>query len=114
MMVRDADMDINAHAGAERCPAVVTAATAPAYPCRPPFVTGHPSPTVIIGIRPAAVMEGRPSPGIVGYPSVSIAGHHPIAVGSIGLEAWLRIRKPDISVFRVVYPLTVRCQFVVK
>lgn len=114
MVMRDADVHINAHARAQRCPTVVTPATPPAHPGWPPFVTRYPGPAIIIGIRPAAVVERRPTPVVIRHPGVTVAGHHPVAVGGIRLKALFRIRKPYISIFRVIYPLPVRCQFVVK
>lgn len=109
VMVGNADMYVDAHARTQRCPAVVTAAAPPAYPSRPPLVTRYPGPTVIVGIRPAAIMEWRPSPSIVRYPGVPVVGHHPMAISGVGLEALFRVRKPYISIFRIVDPLSVRC-----
>jgi len=114
MVVGDADVHINAHARAKRRPTVVTTATPPAHPGRSPFVTRYPGPAVVIGIRPAAVVEWSPPPVVIRHPGVTVAGHHPVAVGGIRLKALFRIRKPYISIFRVIYPLPVRCQFVVK
>src|SRR3546814_11202877 len=114
MLAREAKMHVDTHARTQGGPAVEAATTPPAYPSGSPLVARDPSPTVVIGIGPATIMKRRPSPLVVRYPSVSVIGHHPMAIRGIGLEALLRVWKPYISIFRVVYPLTVRCEFVVK
>jgi len=108
MCGRDAHIDGDAHPGAERCPAIITTAAAPAHPRRSPFIARYPRPTVIVGIGPTSVVKRSPAPIVIRNPGIAIRGHYPMAAGSIGLEITIYVRKPNISVFGVVYPFPIR------
>ena len=107
-------MDMDIDSGTHRCPSVITASTSPCYPCRCPFVTGNPCPSVIVVIVPASVVERCPSPGKARYPSVSVIGHHPVAVSGIWMKVSTHIGDPDAAVIAVVDPSSVRPQLVVE
>jgi len=98
----------------QRCPTIIFAAVAPAYPCRSPLVSGYPFPSVVIIITPSAVVEGCPSPGIIRNPGCSVVGINPVPICGIGPETRTGIRYPDISVFRVFYPSAIRGKLIVK
>jgi len=63
---------------------------------------------------PSSIMEWSPSPLIIGNPSITIVGHHPITISGIRLEAWLYIWNPDVTVVRIIYPLTIWRQFIIE
>jgi len=110
------NIDINAYiyAGSHWCPSIIAAATSPGNPCRCPFVTGNPCPSVIVVVIPSAVMERRPSPGVVRYPGVTIVGHHPIAVGCIRMKVPFDIGNPHPTISAVIEPPAVRSQLIVE
>src|SRR5690606_30594653 len=114
IMIGHADIHADAHLRSQRGPSVISAATAPAHPGWSPFISGNPAPAVIICIYPTAVMEGGPTPVVVGNPGISVIGHYPMAVCCIRLKTASRIRKPDITIIRVVNPFAVWRQFIVK
>lgn len=107
-------MYADSHSGSHRCPSVVSAACSPCYPCRSPLISGNPSPSVVIIVKPSAVVERCPTPRKVRYPGVSVVGHHPISVSSIGMEIAPHSRNPDISVTIVSNPSTMRTKNIVE
>lgn len=57
------EIDIDGHTGrTQRRPAPVIAACTPVDPCRTPFITRYPHPTVTVVKHPATVVKRRPSP----------------------------------------------------
>src|SRR5690606_34974854 len=108
MCGRDDHIYRDTHARAQWSPAIVTTTATPVNPGRSPLVTGYPRPAVIVGIVPSAIVKRRPSPIVIRNPRVTIGSHHPVATGRIGLEISTGIRQPDITIFRVVDPFTVR------
>lgn len=114
VMGRDTDVDMDSHAWSQWSPAVISASASPAYPGRSPFVSGHPSPSVIVVVYPSAVMERRPSPAVIGNPGVAVVGHCPITITHVWLESWACIGDPDISMFVIINPIAMRRQFVIK
>jgi hypothetical protein len=107
---RGADTDI----GSQGRPTVIIGAVPPAHPGGRPFLTGDPHPSITVLEEPAAIVERRPAPGIFGSPGPAFIRIDPVAVGGIGLEIRTGIGQPDISVIRVVDPLTIRTQLVIK
>jgi hypothetical protein len=108
------DVYADIYAGSHRCPSVVAAATSPDNPCRCPFVTGNPCPSVIVVVIPSAVMERRPPPGVVRYPGVTVVGHHPVAVGCVRMKVSFDIGNPHPAISAVVDPPAVRSQLIVE
>src|SRR5690554_156419 len=86
----------------------------PTYPSRPPFVIRNPSPPVVIRMNPASVMERSPAPVVIRNPSITILSHDPMAIGPIRHKIWSDVRKPDVSIFIIIHPLTIGSQFVVE
>ena len=105
---------ININTRAKRCPSIIVAAGAPVHPSRPPLCSRDPFPTIIIRKPPSAVMKSCPSPLIIRYPSVAVLRFHPMSVGGIRSKIRACIRSPNVTQFRVVYPLPVRFQLIIK
>lgn len=114
VVVWNTDVYVDAHTGAKRSPPVVAAATTPAHPRRSPIISGYPSPPIIVAICPAAIVERSPSPRIIRNPGIAVGSHYPMAVGGIRLEIRSRIREPDISIFRIIYPIPMRCKVIIE
>lgn len=108
------DVYADMYAGSYRCPSVIAATTSPGNPCRCPFVTGYPSPPVVVVVVPAAIVERSPSPGVVRYPGVAVVGHHPVAVGGIGMEITSHVGDPYLAIGAMVDPSAVRTQLIVE
>lgn len=102
------------HCGSHGSPSVISVSGAPLYPSRCPFVARNPSPSLVGIINPATVMERSPTPIVMRHPGVSVFGHYPVSIGSIRHETPADIWKPDISILRVLCPMTVRSQSIVK
>jgi hypothetical protein len=95
-------------------PAIIIVTAPPTDPGRRPVCAGDPHPPITILEEPAAIMEGGPAPGITGIPGPTLIGVHPLSIAGIGLKVWSRIGQPDISVIRIIYPLPVRTQVIIK
>jgi len=104
----------DAYAGSQRRPAIILGTLPPADPGRRPFVTGDPHPAISFFKKPAAVVEGGPAPGVIGSPGPAAVGIHPISVAGIGFEIRTDIRHPYIAVLRIIDPLTIGTQGIVK
>src|SRR5436305_2843452 len=95
-------------------PADVVVAFLPGDPGRTPVVAGHPGPTDLGVLIPAAVMVGGPAVGLVGEPGPPLVAPHPVS-GLIGAPArGDRARRPDPAVARALDPVPVRRQAVVE
>jgi len=97
-----------------RRPAIVFIAVPPGDPGRRPFIAGNPHPAITIRKKPAAIVKGRPAPGIIGGPGPAVVSINPLTIGGVRLEIGTGIRQPDIPVIRILYPLPVRTQVVIK
>ena len=113
-IIAAAERSTDRNAGTKRCPAIGPAARAPAHPGRPPFVARYPGPAVIIRIGPAAIVEWRPAPTIVRDPGVTILGIGPVSIGVIRPKIAPGVGYPYVTILRIVDPLTVRRQVVIK
>ena len=103
-----------AEIGAHRRPAIVIVAVAPAHPGGSPLVAGYPHPAIAVLEVPAAIVKSSPAPGIAGIPGPALIGIDPVPIGGIGLEIRADVRQPNVSVVRVVDPLPIRTQVVIK
>jgi len=106
--------DRQAGGRSKRRPSVVAVAVAPGDPGGRPFITGNPHPSVTVPEEPTAIVESGPSPGIAGIPGPSFVGIGPVTIRGVRLEIAARIGHPDISVLRILDPLAIRAQLVVK
>jgi hypothetical protein len=102
------------HSRHQRGPSVVVIAIPPANPGRAPFFAGHPNPSIIVVMCPAAVVEWRPSPGIVRHPGPAIIGIYPVTVGIIGPEVLSCVRYPHLAIVLIVNPLAIGTQGIIK
>lgn len=96
-----------ANARAHRCPSIIPSAISPAYPCRPPFGTGDPYPTIIVVICPSAIVKRCPPPVVVRYPGVAIFSHGPITIAVIGTKVPACTGAPCITIATIVYPVAI-------
>lgn len=106
----NADADIRSQGG----PSIIIRAPSPAHPCRGPFMSGYPHPSIAVPEKPAAVMESGPSPLVVGSPCPSFLRIYPMPVGGIRLEIGACTRHPYVTVIRIIDPLAVRGQLVIE
>jgi hypothetical protein len=104
---RYVDVDIDVEARAQWCPSVVAASGSPVHPCRTPFRTRHPDPSIIIVKEPASVVKRRPTPVVVRNPGVAIVSNYPVPPCAIGLKSFLYIGDPYTAVILIVDPLSV-------
>jgi hypothetical protein len=106
---------VNAELGSQRGPAIIITACAPANPCGRPFIARHPKPAIIIIIEPAAIVKRPPAPLIIRGPHPSvIIGKDPTAVCVVRPEIGTQIRAPNISIFRILDPVSIWLQLVVE
>jgi hypothetical protein len=108
VVVGDIDIDVNIHSETQRCPSVIAPTRTPAYPSRPPLITGNPYPTVIVVKLPTPVVKWSPSPSVIGHPSIAVFGHFPVSISSIRLKAFINLRPPNLAVGRIIQPLAIR------
>jgi hypothetical protein len=59
-------------------------------------------------------MEAGPTPWIIRYPGVAILGHYPVATCIIRAETAILIRRPNVAILWIVYPLPVRSKVLIK
>jgi len=104
----------DADAGTKRRPAIIVGALPPADPGRRPFISRDPHPAITVFKEPAAIVEGGPSPGIIRSPGPAAVSIHPVAVGGIGFEIGSDIGHPHVAVLRIIDPLAIGAQGVVK
>lgn len=114
--IRDSsDINIDINTGTQRCPAIIATTTSPAHPCRSPSGIRNPYPASSAAVMPSAIVEWCPSPFVIGYPGVSIFSHFPMTICVIRSKLILiYIRAPYITILRVIYPYSIRRQFLIK
>jgi len=97
---RDTDIDMRPHGS----PAIITSVFSPGDPCRGPFITGRPHPSIRVVIKPVAIMKCSPAPAIIGYPGPAIFRIDQVPPGPIWTEAFPAGRHPDIAIAGIFDP----------
>src|SRR5581483_6925746 len=106
---------LHTHTRSERSPAIVIAGCAPGNPCRRPVFTRNPHPSIIIVIKPSAVVESRPAPIVVLGRGPAVIAVDPVTFSGIWPEiAAYIIGNPNITVIRVINPGAIWAQLIVK
>jgi hypothetical protein len=104
------DRDARSHGS----PAVIAIRMSPGHPRRTPFIVRNPHPSIIIVVVPTAVVKGCPAPTIIGYPCPAVVRVDPVTPRRVGGEIRFGIRQPYVSILRVIHPLAIRAQLVIK
>jgi hypothetical protein len=110
------EIDAHMHVWSHGSPGPVIIVRAPGNPCRSPFIARDPHPSEVIVEIPSSVMECSPAPAIIGNPGPSKVGVNPVSACGIGPESIriIEVRPPDITIFRGVYPIAKRLEFIIK
>ena len=107
---RDADIYPRSH----RRPAIITSGFAPGHPGWRPLISRSPHPAIGVIVKPVAIMKGSPAPFVARYPCPAFIGVDPISIGPIRAKVAARSGNPYISIIRVVHPIAIRAQLVIK
>ena len=87
----------------------------PHHPCRAPYVTGNPKPTVVGIVDPAAIVERDIAPRVVGDPGPAvIVGVGPVAGGIVGAEIRADVRHPHLAPTVAVDPIAIAREFALE
>jgi hypothetical protein len=98
----------------DRRPTIITTVFAPCDPCRSPFVTRYPHPSIRVIIEPVAIVEGGPTPTIIRDPCPSVGCIHPMTTCAVRSETGACARHPYITVIRVAHPGAERTKLIVE
>jgi len=104
----------NVYPWTNRRPTIITTVFPPGDPCRRPFISRDPHPSVIVIIEPVSVVKGGPTPTVIGDPCPSVLGIHPVATRTVRPEAGSCTRHPDITVIRITDPGAEGTQLIIK
>ena len=98
-------------------PSTMGIAGAPRHPGGSPTGIRHPAPATSRSPAPSPVMERCPSPGVRRTPIPPAISPDPVAIITVGLPAGIDHRDgrlPNLAIFRIIDPLSVRREGIVK
>lgn len=98
----------------DRRPTVIASVFSPGHPCRGPFVSRHPHPSIRVIIKPVAIVEGGPAPAVIRDPCPSVLRIYPVAARAVRSEPCARARHPYIAIIGIADPGAIWAQLIVE
>lgn len=98
----------------DRRPTIVASVFPPGHPCRGPFISRYPHPSIRVIIEPVAIVEGGPAPAVIRDPCPSFLRIYPVTARAVRSESCARARHPYIAIIRIADPGAVWAQLIVE
>src|SRR5690606_5071819 len=97
----------NMKSGQKWSPSVIATTGTPVNPSRAPDIIRHPSPAIIIIVKPTSIVKGGQTPNVIRYPGVTKFSHYPTAICHVGVKISRYRWNPYRTILCMVNPTSI-------